>query len=113
MNLNTKDVEKIGFQGVGLFDDSKWHHRYYAKLPKTRRIYVIDDLEQSLSHFELSDKEWRAFENDKLSLIPRGCCCVSGNRCKENPVLDFYGDWKKKFRTRNNTLKFIEKTMKG
>ncbi len=113
MNLKIKDVEKIGFKGVGLFDDSKWHQHYYAKLPKARRIYIIDDLEQSLSHFELSKKEWLAFEKNDLSLIPRGCCCVSGNKHKEHPILDFYGDWKRTFGTRNKTLKFIEKTMKG
>lgn len=113
MNLNTKDVEKIGFKGTGLFDDSKWHHYYYAKLPKTRQIYIIDDLEQSLSHFDLNKEEWKAFENNKLSLIPRCCVYTRGNRCKENPVLDFYGNWKKRFGTKNNTLKFIEKAMKG
>ena len=112
MYLYKKDVEKIGFKGSGIFDDSKWHHFYYAKCPKTRKIYVIDDLEKSVSHFNLSEKEWKAFENGKLSLVPDGCCCASGGRYKDHPVIDFKGDWKKTFRTRNKTLAFIEKIMK-
>ena len=113
MRLYTKDVEKIGFEGSGLFDDSKWHRFYYAKVPKTRRIYIIDDFEPSVSHFELSKKEWKEFMNNKLSLVPIGCCCASGNKHKENPILDFKGDWKLTFRTRNKTLEFIENLMKS
>ena len=37
MDLYTKDVEKIGFKGSGIFA-SRWYHFYYAKVVKTRKV---------------------------------------------------------------------------
>lgn len=112
MQLYVKDVEKIGFKGSGLFDDSKWFHFYYAKKPALKKIYVIDSIEQTISHFDLSAKEWKEFERGKLSLIPIGCCCATGGKYKDNPSIDFQGDFKTVFGTKNKTLKFIEGLIK-
>lgn len=113
MNLYAKDVAKIGFKGSGLFDDSKWYHFYYAELPKTKQVYIIDSVEESVSHFNLSDTEWKEFKRNVLSLVPPGCCCASGNKYKEYPILDFKGDFKRCFKTLKNTLKFISNLMKN
>jgi hypothetical protein len=46
-----------------------------------------------------------------LSLIPLGCCNASGwsRKYKEKPVLDFKGDFKKWFKTKEKTLAYIGK----
>jgi hypothetical protein len=111
MHLYTKDLAKIGFKHSGLFDCSKIHHFYYAKVPSTRKIYVIDNFDQSLSHFCLTKKQWTEFPKGRLSLIPIGCCCATGNKYIENPLLDFKGDFKANFKTRSKTMEFIKSTM--
>ena len=112
MRICTKDVEKLGFKGSGMFDDSKWYQFYYAQVPSKRRVYILASFDQSISHFTLNAKDWKDFKNGDLSLVPIGCCCASGNKYKENPVVDFEGDFEKRFKTKENTLKFIEKLMK-
>ena len=111
MKLYTKDLTKIGFKHSGLFDDSKIHHFYYVKVPSTRKIYVIDNFDQSLSHFCLTKKQWAAFNKGKLVLIPLGCCCATGNENIENPILDFQGDFKTNFKSRKKTMEFIKSKM--
>ena len=110
MYLSAKNVEELGFIKSGLFS-SKYHHHYYAKRPKSRKIYIIDNFDQSISHFVLTNDEWEDFEENDLSLVPIGCCCATGNRHKENPIVDFMGDFKNVFGTRKKTLAFIEKLM--
>jgi hypothetical protein len=110
MYLYIKNVKPLGFTGSGLFE-SKWHQFYYAKVPKTRKVFIIDNLEQSISHFTLTKQLYNKFEKGKLSLVPAGCCCATGNKCVENPIIDFQGNWRKMFKTRNKTVEFIKKIM--
>lgn len=111
MYLSTKDVKKIGFKGSGMFVDSKYNHFYYATVPNKKQVYIIDNYDQSVSHFSLSEMELKNFNKGKLSLIPIGCCSVGGGKCKYYPTLDFNGDFKESFRTKNKTIEFIKKLM--
>jgi hypothetical protein len=108
MNIYTKDVAPLGFKGSDLMED-KWHHHYYAKFPKTCRVYIINSLDESVSHFQLTKKQYGDFEEGKLSLIPRGCCCATGNRYIENPVVDVEGDFDKLFGKKKAFLQYLEK----
>lgn len=110
MNLYIKDIEHLGFKGNGVFK-SNWHHFYYATSPKSKKVFVIDNVEQIIGHFKLSKKEYNDFENGKLSLIPHGCCCVTDNKYIDNPITNFRGDFRKTFKTKKNTVKFIEDLM--
>lgn len=112
MKIYTKDVESLGFKCSGMFDDSKWNQFYYTKIQNKHRVYIIDNVDNSISHFNLNKKEWEAFEDGQLSLIPIGCCCATGNKFKENPVVDFQGDFEKFFGTKKKMLKYIEKLVK-
>ena len=113
MKIYAKDVAPLGFKGSGMFDNSKWYHFYYAKCPKSRRVYIIDAIENSISHFELDKKDWKAFVDGKLSLVPEGCCCASGGRFRENPIFDFMGEWKSVFGSKEKALEFVRNIMRG
>jgi len=112
MYLYTKDVKDLGFRGSSVFD-SKCPHYYFAPRPRSKKIYVIDNFAQSISHFVLTKDEWEDFNKNELSLVPIGCCCATGGRHKENPIIDFQGDFKMVFGTRNKVLEFISKLMKS
>ena len=88
MKIWLKDVAPLGFKGSGMWDDSKWYHFYYKIVPSKRRVYIIDALDRNLSHFSLTSKQYKAYMNGELSLVPLGCCCASGGKYLENPKKD-------------------------
>lgn len=108
IRINTKDLEPLGFKGLGLMASS-WHHHYYLELPKKRKIYIVDSLDQSISHFKLTPKEYQQYKQDRVSLIPLGCCSAGGSDriLKENPTLDFEGDFERLGRKRD-VIKYIK-----
>jgi len=114
MKIYAKDVAPLGFKGNGMFDDSKWHQFYYATLPKQCKVYIISSLDpdQSISHFSLSQSQYKEFKNGKLSLVPIGCCCASGGKYIENPIIDFRGDFQNVFGTKDKFLKFVKKLLR-
>jgi len=106
LKINTKDMEKIGFKGNGVFRSS-WHQFYYRSVLEKKSIYIYDALDERVQHFKLTSSQWRAFDNGKLKLIPEGCCNASGGKAKENPEIDFHGDLKKVFKTKKKFLEYV------
>jgi hypothetical protein len=111
MNVKTRDLEPLGFQGNGMFP-STWHHFYYCELPKKKAIYVLDALELVVSCFMLTNEEWRRFKKGTLALVPPGCCCATGHDYLDNPTIVFKGDPAKVFRTKKKFLEFLKDLVK-
>ena len=109
MDIRTKDLAPLGFEGSGVFE-SWWHHFYYLEVPKKKAVYIWDNLDHELSHFDLDDKQWRSFKRGRLALVPLGCCCVTGRKYIEDPDIDYKGDMDKIFETKQTFLEFLKKT---
>ena len=103
MEIYAKDVVPLGFKGNGMFSDSKWHH-YCLEQPKKRRFYIISNVDNSITHFNLSAREYQLYKRNRLSLIPLGCCDAGcGTReTKEDPEVDFLGDFDSCFLNRKS-----------
>jgi len=114
VKIYLKDVAPLGFKGSGMFSDSRWHHFYYLEQPKQRRFYIIDSLDISVSHFNLTAREYKRYKQNELSLIPLGCCDAgcSNRETKENPIIDFKGDIEKIFKTKKKFIDYLKGLIK-
>ena len=65
MYLRTEDVEKIGFQPLAIFKN-RVHHFYYGEFLKYKKVFVIDNIDQTISHFALTSKEWKDYKAANL-----------------------------------------------
>lgn len=115
MKIYAKDLAPLGFKGIGMFDDSKWYHMYSLEIPSRRTFYIINVLDDSISHFTLTPKQYKLYKANKLSLIPLGCCNAGCSHLQslENPNIDFQGNFEKVFGKKKNLLVYIEKLVKG
>jgi hypothetical protein len=111
MKLYTKDMEPLGFKGNNMFV-CRWHHFYYKKVSEKRTMYVVDALAERVMHFKMTPTEWRAYNDNKLSLVPIGCCSPTPGRKKEDPDVDFEGDFKKEFKTKKKFLSYLDELCK-
>ena len=86
-------MEAIGFTGNDMYSMAQCHSVYYRKVPSKCRVDVVTAYgAQTVSQFQLTKAQFRAFENNKLGLVPPGCCSASGRRCLDNPVVLFEGE---------------------
>lgn len=102
----------LGFKGTGMFDDSKWYQRYKLEIPKKRRVYIVDIFDDSVCHFNLTLKQYRAFKANELGLVPLGCCGGFSGECLEHPTIDFQGNFDEVFGNKKNLLAYLEKLIK-
>jgi hypothetical protein len=109
MKIYLRHVLPLGFKGSGMWDDSKWYQFYYKIVPSKRRVYIIDALECTLSYFRLTIKQYKAYMSGELSLVPLGCCCASGGRYIENPVLAIRAIRNKKNDSNKLFLKMVKR----
>lgn len=97
MYIKFKHVKDLGFQGVGMFSNSLSYLHYYHRNKKLRQIICISNsTPQNISVFDLSKKEWQQFMGGKLSLLPPGCCCVTGHQTINPNRILFWGTIKSK-----------------
>jgi len=108
MKIYTKDLEPLGFKGNNIMI-SNWHHHYYCEVPSRKEVYVFDNFEHTVCHFELDGKQWSAFKRGTLGLVPPGCCGgLFGGKYTEDYKMDFQGDVEKIFGKRAFKKKFLE-----
>ena len=110
MDILTKDVEHLGFKG-GLFA-RQWHAVFNAVIREKRRVVIIDNVRQQISHFDLSEKHFEEYSANKIALVPEGCCCATGRPYIEHPTIDFMGDFRKAFKTKKKLVEYIESLCK-
>jgi len=73
MNVLRRHVGLLGYKGAHPFESSYQAH-WYKKIPELRRVICISNLcPQTISHFNLTKQQWRAFEKGTLALVPPGC----------------------------------------
>lgn len=95
MYIKTKQIEPLGFKGSGMYDSASSFNYYYKKDPLNHRIIgIVNIFPQSVYSYQLTPNEYKQFENNKLGIIPPGCCSASGRKCKENYTLHYEGEFK-------------------
>jgi len=81
MILYQRFMGPAGFKGSSRWADAKSSMFYYKQYPKVRAILcVANTCRWEISLFRLSTEKWRAFNNGNLTIVPPGCCNVSGRR---------------------------------
>ena len=81
-------MAEFGYKGSSIFRTA-YYNRYYKCLPSKNTVLsicFIDD-PNTFCLFRLSEKEYRDFENGRLSLVPPGCCNASGGESIENNTI--------------------------
>ena len=106
MNLHVKDMNTVGFKSNNILL-SAWSRFYHKPVPEKQLVYVVDALNERLMHFKLSKKQYKEFEEGKLSLVPVGCCNPTGKKSLEDPNIDHDGNFKAKFGSKNKFLEYL------
>jgi hypothetical protein len=77
--IYTRQVRPLGFKGSGMFDSSRWHLNYYRVFHKERVILgICGGLDpDGVWRYDLTSKQMKAWEANKLSVTPPGCCSAS------------------------------------
>jgi hypothetical protein len=91
------DVSSLGFRSTGVFEPpSKRATGFYWK--KKHNLVFFTTPEGLAGVFRLSAAHSREFDADGLSLVPPGCCSVSGRKAREfSPGRDSFPIPKDKF----------------
>jgi hypothetical protein len=93
MNIKTKQIAPLGFNGSGMYDYATSYNHYYKKDPVNYRIIGVTSLcGNTVFSFQLTKEQYAAFEKGNLSLVPPGCCCASGRPYIDNDECNIHYD---------------------
>ena len=70
MNLNLKNLSKLGFKGTGMFGGGGLLYRVKANTVEFASAYTPN----MLGRFVLTPRQMKSFHAGKLSLVPEGFC---------------------------------------
>ncbi|MFA7218949.1 MAG: hypothetical protein WC119_00290 [Synergistaceae bacterium] len=106
MKAMTKDLKPLGFKGDNIFG-SNCHNIYHLAIPKTRKIIVVDNLNQAIYTYALTPTQWTQWETNKLSIVPMNSITVTGGKCIGKYKIEHKGDFKKTFKTQKSLIEYI------
>lgn len=89
-------MEEIGFKGSGMFDYQRYYTYYYKADPKTRTVVLLHNSfsGHSLERWKLTPRQFTAFKQGRLSLIPAGCCKPTPGAYLDSQEVFFKGEIK-------------------
>lgn len=95
MILLTRYMRPLGYKGSGMFVDSPSYSHYYKKLPDCCSVVVVaNTCPAYIGVFRLTKRQFTAFENGKLSLVPNGCCSPTAKKQVEGCDVLYSGECK-------------------
>ncbi len=95
MKIYRRHVEPLGFKGTNMYELDKWHS-HYRRIELTGVTVISNMTPQTVSRFDMTPKQVRAFKAGKLGLTPPHCCspCSGGREMLARPRIIFEGDIK-------------------
>ena len=78
--ITTRQAQAVGFKQGSIMVSSS-DTLYYRVEPEKHRVLAISNYTpQHVVSFDLSKRQFQAFQNGKLSLVPPGCCSPTSRR---------------------------------
>lgn len=90
MQLNKKNLAKLGFKGAHIFCSPTSLDIHWKKIDNT--VIFADGINNRIGFFILNSVEEEQFSNNQLSLVPPGFCSPSNSTIKEDVTMVFEGE---------------------
>jgi hypothetical protein len=78
-----------------MYPDSQFHSHFRKNLPECFSVMVLSNLvPQNIHVFRMNPRQYSAFVEGELSLVPYGCCNPSGGACIHRCEVLWKGEFK-------------------